>query len=128
MRLTVYVPKLAALPTIQPGAGIIGSQAVDHPGKLLIDYEDSRPDTQHLRFADRVLHAADRHLTGYPTASRLFADPDDLLVVGTSTAAAAWSRSATAKRWKAWLAEAHNGTIPDLDTETHTTVAPDVDR
>jgi hypothetical protein len=128
MRLTVYVPKLAALSTIQPGAGIIGSQAVDHPGKLLIDYEDSRPDTQHLRFADRVLHAADRHLTGYPTASRLFADPDDLLVVGTFDRYTGMVQASNSEALEAWLAEAHNGTIPDLDTETHTTVAPDVDR
>jgi hypothetical protein len=42
MQLNVYVPKLAAVPAIQPGAGIIGSPRADHPGKLLIDYEDNR--------------------------------------------------------------------------------------
>jgi hypothetical protein len=102
MRLTVYVPKLAALPTIQPGAGIIGSQAIDHPGKLLLDYEDTHPDVQHSRYADRILHAAERHLTGDPTGSgsRLLAEPDDLLVVGSFDPPPARSRSATARRWR----------------------------
>lgn len=109
-------------------AGIIGSQAVDHPGKLLIDDEDSRPDTQHLRFADRVLHAPDRHLSGNPTASRLLADPDDLLVVGTFDRYTGMVQVSNSEALEAWLAQAHNGTIPDLDTETHTTVAPNVDR
>jgi hypothetical protein len=122
MRLTVYVPKLAALPTIQPGAGIVGSQAIDQPGKLLIDYEDTHPDRQHTRFADRVLRAAERHRTGDPTGSRLLVDPDDLLVVGTFDPASGMVGVSNSEALEAWLAEAHHGTIPDLDAETRTTV------
>ncbi len=49
MRLPVYVPKLAALATIQPGAGIVGGQRVASPGKLLIDYEDNRAGADNIR-------------------------------------------------------------------------------
>lgn len=49
MHLDVYVPKLAALPALQPGAGIIGSPHADHPGKLLIDYEDNRAEAINIR-------------------------------------------------------------------------------
>jgi branched-chain amino acid transport system permease protein len=55
MHLNVYVPKLAALPAIQPGAGIIGSPSADHPGKLLVDYEDNRAGAINIQtYADRV--------------------------------------------------------------------------
>jgi hypothetical protein len=124
MRLTVYVPKLAALPAIQPGAGIIGSQATDHPGKLLLDYQDTHADVQH-RYADRILHAAQRHLTGDPTGCRLLADPDDLLVVGSFDPATGTVEVSNGEALDAWLAEASHGTIPDLDAETHTTTTLD---
>jgi hypothetical protein len=124
MRLTVYVPKLAALPAIQPGAGIIGSQATDHHGKLLLDYDDTHPDVQH-RYADRILHAAQRHLTGDPTGCRLLADPDDLLVVGRFDPATGTVQVSNSEALEAWLAEASHGTIPDVDAETHTTATQD---
>ena len=125
MRLTVYVPKLAALPAIQPGAGIIGSQATDHPGKLLLDYDDTYPDVQQRRYADRILHAAQRHLTGDPTGCRLLVDPDDLLVVGSFDPATGTVQVSNSEALEAWLAEASHGTIPDLDAETHTTATLD---
>lgn len=49
MQLNVYVPKLAALPAIQPGTGIIGSPRLDHPGRLLIDYEDNQAEAINIR-------------------------------------------------------------------------------
>jgi hypothetical protein len=121
MRLTVYVPKLAALPAIQPGTAIIGSPAADRPGKLLLDYQDTDPEAQPTRFADRVLHAASRHLTGDTTGSRLLADPDDLLVVGSFNPATGTLEVSNSEALEAWLTEAHQGTIPDLDAETDTT-------
>jgi hypothetical protein len=126
MRLPVYIPKLAALATIQPGAGIVGGQRVAYPGKLLIDYEDNRAGADNIRtYADRLAHAADRHLTGYPTSNRLLADPDDLLQVGTFDTHTGMVEVSNSEALEAWLAEAHAGAIPDLDTETRTTVTPD---
>jgi hypothetical protein len=125
MRLTVYVPKLAALPAIQPGAGIIGSQATDHPGKLLLDYEDTHPDVPDCRYADRVLHAAQRHLASDPNGCRLLADPDDLLVVGCFDPATGTVEVSNSEALEAWIAEASHGTIPDLDAEMHTTTTLD---
>jgi hypothetical protein len=126
MRLPVYVPKLAALAMIQPGAGIVGGQRLGHPGKLLIDYEDNRAGAENIRsYADRLAQAADRHLTGYPTSSRLLADPDDLLHVGTFDTQTGMVEVSNGEALEAWLAEAHDGAIPDLDGETRTTTPPD---
>jgi hypothetical protein len=120
MHLDVYVPKLAALPAIQPGAGIIGSQRVDHPGKLLIDYEDNRAEAINIRtYADRVLHA-DRHLTGYPTSKRLLVDADDLLVVGTFDTRSGVVEVSDSQVLESWLAD-EEGAIPDLQTQTRAT-------
>ncbi len=125
MRLPVYVPKLAALATIQPGAAITGSPRAEAPGKLLVDYQDDAADAERSRsYADRVLHAADRHLTGHPTASRLLVDADDLLQVGTFDTDSGVIEVSDRQALQSWLAQAHGGIIPDLDTQTRTTTPP----
>jgi hypothetical protein len=124
MRLPVYVPKPDALPTIPPGAGVIGAPAypIDPvPGSspadlLLIEYEDHHAETIRT-YADRVRHATVRHLTGGPTAKRLVVDADDLLVVGSFDTKTTRIEVANSQALQAWLAQAHEGTIPDLDTE-----------
>jgi hypothetical protein len=124
MHLDVYVPKLAALPVIEPGAGIIGSPRADHPGKLLIDYEDNRAGAINIRtYADRVLHAADRHLTGYPTSKRLLVDADDLLRVGTFDTCSRVVEVNDSETLESWLVD-EEGAVPDLETQTRATLPP----
>lgn len=124
MRLNVYVPKLAALATIQPGAGIIGSPRVDHPGKLLIDYEDNHASTVNIRsYADRLARAADRHLSGYPTSNRLLVDADELLLAGTFDTHTSVVHPSNSEALEAWLAD-EQGAIPDLETQTRPTFPP----
>jgi hypothetical protein len=124
MHLDVYVPKLAALPAIQSGAGIIGSPRADHPDKLLIDYEDNRAEAINIRtYADRVLHAADRHLTGSPTSKRLLVDADDLLRVGTFDTRSGVVEVSDSQALESWLAD-EEGAIPDLETQTRVTLPP----
>jgi hypothetical protein len=74
-------------------------------------------------YADRVLHAADRHLTGYPTSNRLLADPDDLLLVGTFDPHTGVVQPSNSEALEAWLADEH-GAIPDLGTQTRPTFPP----
>ena len=62
---------------------------------------------------------------GYPTSNRLLADPDDLLQVGNFDTDTGMVEVSNSEALEAWLAEAHAGALPDLDTETRTTVAPD---
>jgi hypothetical protein len=113
----VYVPKLAALASIPPGAGIVGSQSADD--KVLIDYEDNRAEADNIRtYADRVRHAADRHRTGYPTARRLLVDDEDLMLVGDLNIATGIVEVSNSEALEAWLAEAAGGVLPDLDLET----------
>jgi hypothetical protein len=69
MRLPVYVPKLAALATIQPGAGIVGGQRVASPGKLLIDYEDNRAGADNIRIMWNQFCQARRPCDGLARAS-----------------------------------------------------------
>ncbi len=122
MHLDVYVPKLAALPAIQLGAGIIGSPRADYPGKLLIDYEDNRVEAIDIRtYADRVRHAADRHLAGSPTSKRLLVDADDLLPVGTFDTRSGVVEVSDSQALESWLAD-EEGAIPDLETQTHVTL------
>jgi hypothetical protein len=116
MRLPVYVPNPDALPTIPPGAGIIGAPAypIDpEPGSspadlLLIEYEDNHAETIRT-FADRVRHAAARHLTGGPTAKRLLVNADDLLVVGSFGTKTARIEVTNPQTLQAWLAQPHEG-------------------
>jgi hypothetical protein len=125
MHLDVYVPKLAKLPQIQPGAGIIGSPRVDDPDKLLIDYEDNQAGAVNIRtYADRVSHAAGRHLSGYPTSKRLLADADDLLLIGTFDPHSGMVDVSDSEVLEAWLTEAEEGEIPDLDTQVRPTLPP----
>jgi hypothetical protein len=122
MHLDVYVPKLAALPMIQPGAGIIGSPRADHPGKLLIDYEDNHAEAINIQtYADRVLYAADRHLTGYPTTKRLLVDTVDLLPVGTFDTRSGVIEVNDSQALESWLTD-EEGVIPDLQTQTRATL------
>jgi len=123
MQLNVYVPKLAALPAIQPGAGIVGTPS-DHPDRVQIDYEDNRFGAVNIRtYADRLAHAADRHLSGYPTSTRLLVDADDLLHVGTFDTHIAVVHPSNSEALEAWLADEH-GAIPDLETQTRPTFPP----
>jgi hypothetical protein len=124
MQLNVYVPKLAALPAIQPGTGIIGSPRLDHPGRLLIDYEDNQAEAINIRtYADRVMHAADRHLTGYPTSKRMLVDAGDLLPVGIFDTSSGLVEVSDSEALESWLAD-QEGAIPDLETQTRTSIPP----
>jgi len=125
MHLDVYVPKLATLPEIRPGAGIIGSPRVDDPDKLLIDYEDNQAGASNIQtYADRVVHAADRHLTGYPTAKRMLADADDLLLVGTFDTHSGVVDVSDSQVLESWLTEAEDGAVPNLDAQIRPTFPP----
>jgi hypothetical protein len=71
-------------------------------------------------YADRLAHAADRHLTGYPTSNRLLADPDDLLPVGTFDTHTGVIHPSNTEALEAWLAD-EQGAIPDLEAQTRPT-------
>jgi hypothetical protein len=124
MRLNVYVPKLAALTAIPPGAGIVGTPHADHSDKVRIDYEDCRAGAVNIQtYADRIARAADRHLSGYSTSRRALVDADDLLLVGTFDTHTGVIRPSNSEALEAWLAD-EDGAIPDLETQTRSTLPP----
>ena len=81
----VYVPCAgsAVLATILPGSGIVSDGERDPSGRLVIDFEGNRyGSTSITTYADRVDHAAGRHLVRYPTVARLAVLPADVIEVG----------------------------------------------
>lgn len=81
--LTVYVPADGSLPTILAGSGIVGSP-LDGNGRIRLDYEGNKYRAANIvTFADRVYHAAGRHLVNYPTVARMVITPERVLPVAT---------------------------------------------
>lgn len=84
MIVNVYVPKPGArsLNDVRPGSGMVGSP---HPnGRVTVDFEGNLYGAENLRtYEERLLHAADRHRTSYPTIARRYIPEDDLILVGT---------------------------------------------
>lgn len=81
--LTVYVPRPGtyAAQRIAKGSGIVGVPAGD---EVLIHYEGNLYGAQNIRtFEDKLLHAADRLLTNYPTSAKMQVPETDLEAVGT---------------------------------------------
>jgi hypothetical protein len=81
--LAVYVPRAGTWPstTIVRGSGIVGTPLAR--GRVEIHYEGNLYKAANIRtFADRVHHAAGRHLADYPTAARDVVAAEDLVAVG----------------------------------------------
>lgn len=85
-QLAVYVPAPGWRHTIHPKSGIVGSPASvrDQAWDLCIDFHgDLYPMANIVTYADRVHHAADRHLVRYPTVARAWVRFSDVIHVGT---------------------------------------------
>jgi hypothetical protein len=83
--LAVFVPLAGTLPNIKRGSGIVGSDAPPQHGYQMteIDFEGNLYGADNIRtYADRVMHAADRHETKYPTVARMTVPDDTLVYVG----------------------------------------------
>ena len=80
--LAVYVPSdVRLVATIRTGSGLVGSP---ENGRVMVDYEGAIYDQPSMaRFADRVAHAAGRHVESYPTTARIWVKPEVLTRVGT---------------------------------------------
>lgn len=75
--LRVYVPK-------EPSGIAVGSAVVGQPTgrqRIRVDYEGDLYG-RGWSFAERLHHAAGRHLTEYPTVARSWLQPEDLIPVG----------------------------------------------
>lgn len=86
--LNVYVPAHDSplRKTIAARSGIVGRLAATGPEaqRILIDYEGNLYGSQSLeRYEMRLLHAAGRHVTLYPTVARMMVRPDEMIEVGT---------------------------------------------
>jgi hypothetical protein len=95
--LAIYVPNPAppsrhrlAVSHIAPRSGIVGATEPEPTtGLIVIDYEGALYQPSNIRtWADKVLHAEDRHRQQYPTVARCAAPPEALLRVGTLSAPA----------------------------------------
>lgn len=96
--LAVYVPARDRLRTINPRSGIVGTPAATRyaassTDQVVIDFQGEGPSVNIRTWADRVHHAAGRHVWGldpgrpfgggYPTIARTAVPPDELVRVGT---------------------------------------------
>lgn len=82
-KLTIYVPRAASdlERMILPRSGIVGTMQTE--GRVLIDYEGNAYGAANMvTWADRVEHAAGRHVMRYPTVARLEVIAFDLVPVG----------------------------------------------
>lgn len=86
-QLRVYVPTLESKirGTIVSGSGIVGT--IEAPpgegGRVVLDFEGNLYRASNIKtFADRVMIAAGRHVTRYPTVARIYARLSDVVCVG----------------------------------------------
>lgn len=78
----VYVPSESFDHTILPGSGIVGDFEPSI-GKVTLDFEGNKWGAENLtRYVERVMHAWDRHITRYPTISRMYVRSHEVLIVG----------------------------------------------
>lgn len=83
--LSVYVPKVGTPldHTAIEGSAIVGSPyKIGDEERVRVDYEGS-VFGQHPDYRTKLLHAAGRHITSYPTVARMFVPRDDLMFVGS---------------------------------------------
>jgi len=83
LTVPVYVPKAGTETArlVADGSGVVGSPGRE--GLVTIDYEGAVYGQESLaRYAVRVLHAADRHATRYPTLARMVVPEEELVLVG----------------------------------------------
>lgn len=68
--LNIYLPRHPLGTTISPGSGIVGSDSDDRE-LVVIDFEGNIYGAENLRtYEQRVMHAAGRQVTKYPTVAR----------------------------------------------------------
>lgn len=80
---TIFVPGPGTRLGIKPGSAIVAS--IDQIGQeqVLIHYEGNLYNCENLRlFEERLMNAADRQATRYPTIACMKVNRDDLIVVG----------------------------------------------
>lgn len=82
LELGVYVDA-GQIAHIARGSGIVGSPATGAPS-MVVDYEGNLYGSSNMSsWAERVYHAASRHVTAYPTVARSHVDPSWLQRIGT---------------------------------------------
>jgi hypothetical protein len=87
MRLNVYVPAPGRYTPIEAGSGIVGVETHDQMGEptgsVVVDYEGNFFGAANIvTWADRIHHAASRHVNRYPTTARSLLPADHLIAVG----------------------------------------------
>jgi hypothetical protein len=85
LSLVILVPKpdTMAARRIDRGSGVVAELRTDAP-QLVVHFEGNRHDAENLRsYDDRVIHAAGRLVTSYPTIACGVFHRNDFLVVGT---------------------------------------------
>jgi len=88
MRLTVYIPVDGHYTPIAETSGVVGTTTRDadrNPtGSVLVDYEANLYGAANIiTWADRVAHAASRHVHRYPTSARSLLPEDAVLAIGS---------------------------------------------
>jgi len=86
MQLPVYCPKPSSpfARAIAAGSAIVGDPTRSHDGLILVYYEGNMYGAANMRkYSERVLHAAGRLATRYPTIACQYLPPDQLEAVGT---------------------------------------------
>lgn len=78
--LDIYVPGGVAAALIKPRSAIVGRP---HGDRILVDFEGGLHGSEtHRTFSGRLVSAAGRHITRYPTVARAAYPPEALIRVG----------------------------------------------
>lgn len=99
--LDVYVPEGAA--SIIPGSGVVGSRDIGRTF-IVIDFEGNKFGSENMRsWAEKVFHAAGRHVCCYPTVARMTVSPSMVRKIGTYDVATDRIHLEDAEALKAWI-------------------------
>jgi hypothetical protein len=80
--LPLYVMSDTSTHTILPGSAIVGDYDFT-VGRVALDFEGNKYDAENLRrFVERARVAWDRHVTNYPTISRVWVQSHEVVIVG----------------------------------------------
>lgn len=80
--IPVYVLSGTATHNILPGSALVGEYEYG-VGRVTLDYEGNRYGASNLnRFVERAHAAWDRHVTKYPTVSRIWVQSHEVVIVG----------------------------------------------
>lgn len=109
MQLAIFCPKPSTplATTLKAGSAIVGDPTALTEGRVCIYYEGNVYNAENMRyFSERLLHAAGRLTTKYPTVAQAFISLDELDEVGVYNTDAKQALISDPETLRAWCPDA----------------------